>query len=575
MGMNLGRGHPRTRVSALVLSMAFLAAAPSTLAQQASQITPDEFQPPQQRLTGSLVFSGEPGLAAPPGSDQLNILISDVSVEGTLPGMESETRLIEARLTRGRIAVSEIFDAVTALEEAYVRAGFVLARVVLPAQNLSDGGSLRISVVDGFVENIDASNVPERLRARLSQLTRPLIGQRGVRSSQLERRILLAGDTYGVALGSALATGATPGGTVIILEPNFRRITGFVGFDNAQSDALGRWNLDGGVEFNGQFGLGEVLYLRGTVFPGDGVFGPTPRLRTLAAGGVLPLNADGLNFNLELSDSRSSPDDGTPSKSIFQKVSARLYYPPVRSRNLNVTTQLALDLQEDRLYILAEDGDLPWHLDRTTVLRASADAVWLREGGSSFDASAIFSLGLDALGARTAADAEDGTPLSRAGADATFQKLEVSAGYRRAVGPFNVAFTARGQTSFGDPLVVGEQVGIAELNELSAFASGTLNGDSGWVLRGEVGRPFEIQARGIPVTLRPYAFAGAGSVHRENAQEGEVATINASAFGLGLEALISRDDFSSASARIEVARGERDDGEEDGTRISVFGSLRF
>src|SRR5690606_2737299 len=171
----LGRMRRHFRqLPALAAMLSALAAPPAVVAQQASQVTPDSFQPPPQRLTGSLVFSGQPGLAAPPGSDQLNILISGVSVEGTLPGLEAETRLLESRLTRGRIAVSEIFAAVTALEEAYVRAGFVLARVVLPAQSLTDGGRLRIVVVDGFVENIDTSNVPERLRARLEQLTRPL-----------------------------------------------------------------------------------------------------------------------------------------------------------------------------------------------------------------------------------------------------------------------------------------------------------------------------------------------------------------------------------------------------------------
>lgn len=573
----IGHGSRPRRgpLPALAAALVLLASA-QVWAQQASQVTPDSFQPPPQRLTGALVFSGEPGLAAPPGSDQLNILISDVAVDGTLPELEAETRLLESRLTRGRIAVSEIFEAVTALEEAYVREGFVLARVVLPAQSLTDGGRLRVVVVDGFVENIDTSNVPERLRARLEQLTRPLIGRRGVQLRDLERRILLAGDTYGVALGSALATGATPGGTVIILQPTYRQITGFAGFDNAQSDALGQWSIDGGVEFNGYFGLGEVLYMRGTAFPGDGLFGSTPRLRTLAAGVVMPLNDNGLSFNLELSDSRSSPDNpGTPTNSVFQRASARLYYPPVRSRSLNVSTQLALDVQRDKLDIPSIAGDIPVYLDRTTVLRASADAFWLREDGSALEAGAVFSLGVDALGARTAADAAGGTPLSRDGADASFRKLELSARYRRGFGPFNATFSARGQTSFGDPLVTGEQIGIAELQDLSAFASGTLTGDSGWVVRGEVGRVFEIRPREMPVTLRPYLFAATGAVRREAPQPGEAASVRAHAYGLGIETLLIRDDFSTASVRFEVANGERDDGGEDGTRISVFGSVRF
>ncbi|MEF9604983.1 hypothetical protein O4J55_22735, partial [Paracoccus sp. PXZ] len=50
----------------------------------ASQITQDSYQPPMQRLSGSVVFSGSPGLAAPAGADRLSIQLTDVRVEGAL-----------------------------------------------------------------------------------------------------------------------------------------------------------------------------------------------------------------------------------------------------------------------------------------------------------------------------------------------------------------------------------------------------------------------------------------------------------------------------------------------------------
>ena len=56
---------------------------------------------------------------------------------------------------------------------------------------------------------------------------------------ELERQLLLAGDVAGVALGSALTTGQQPGGTVIALDPEFQKVTGFAGFDNFAPDDLG------------------------------------------------------------------------------------------------------------------------------------------------------------------------------------------------------------------------------------------------------------------------------------------------------------------------------------------------
>src|SRR5690606_6183236 len=115
----------------------------------------------------------------------------DVDVDGTLPGLEDETAALRRQLTAGRIAVSTIFEAARALEAAYAKEGYVLARVVLPAQTLNDGGNLRLQVVNGYVEAIDSSAVPERLRRRLEEVTQPLIGKRGLTLAEIERQLLI------------------------------------------------------------------------------------------------------------------------------------------------------------------------------------------------------------------------------------------------------------------------------------------------------------------------------------------------------------------------------------------------
>ena len=52
--------------------------------------------------------------------------------------------------------------------------------------------------------------------------------------------------------------------------------------------------------------------------------------------------------------------------------------------------------------------------------------------------------------------------------------------------------------------------------------------------------------------------------------------IAATSYGVGLELIRNRDPrFSSASLTMELARGTRDDGEDDNTRLLVVGSYRF
>lgn len=551
------------------------------MAQTAGQITEDDYSPPLQRMTGSLVFSGAPGLAAPAGADRLSIQLSDVSLQGALPGTGAETEALRRRLTGKRIAVSEIFAAAADLEAAYAREGYVLARVVIPAQTLVDGGALRLSVVNGFVEKIDTAAVPPALRGRIAGLTDPLIGRPGLRMNEIERRLLLAGDVFGVALGSALSQGGEPGGTVIILDPQFRSTTGFVGFDNTYSDRLGPLNLSAGVELNGWLGRGEVFYFRASGNPGggsDGWFSENPRLRTIAGGAVFPIGNDGLTFGIEAANSRTKPEtSGATTTSEFERVSLRLFYPVIRTVKRNLSVQAALDIQSDRQDLVTGIGDFGLYLDKTRVLRLSADAFRQFDDGGALDAGIILSAGFDGLGARSAADVGLGVPLSRDGADADFRKLEVSFRYRRPLaGNWGISLSGQAQTSFGEPLLSGEQFGITTSQGLSAFDQGDLSGDSGWLVRGEVSRSFQTEAYGKPLLINPYLFAAAGEVKLENPTALERPSIAASSFGLGVDLLLVRDPrFSSASLRVEYGKGNRNDDGEDPERFTIVGSFRF
>jgi hemolysin activation/secretion protein len=571
------RNDIRNAVRLLAACLAVGLGASGASAQTAGQVTPGSFEPDRMRPAGSVAFSGAPGLGAPPGSERFSILVGSVEIEGALPGLEDAAEALRARLTRGRIPVGELFEAASDFEAAHARAGFVLARVVVPEQVLRDGGRLRLVVVDGFVETVDTSAADPRIRGRLEALTLPLLDRTGLTLREIERRLLLAGDTYGVALGSALSAGERAGGTMVVLDPDFRVLTGFVGADNSLSDALGAWTLDAGVELNGFFGFGEVLYARASGNPFEN-FLDDAQLRTLAAGGVFPVGTRGLTFALEATDSRTRPDQiAVDTVSVLERVSARLYYPWIRARTRNLTSQLSLDRVNDTLDIDAAAGPLPVYEDRLAVLRFSTDAFWTSRDGATTELGGTVSAGLDALGARSADEAPPDRPLSRMGADADFRKLELIARHFRQIGEgIGLALSARAQTSFGDPLVLSEQIGIASIRELSAFPAGEFNGDSGWVVRGEVSREIAMQVAGRPLAVSPYLFAATGAVSLEAPQPGEQAEVTASAAGFGVDLAYTVDPaFSAGRLRLELGRGVRDDSEPDATRFLFAATFRF
>src|SRR3546814_12909242 len=104
----------------------------------------------------------------------------------------------------------------------------------------------------------------------------------------IERRLLLAADTPGATLHSALAAGDRRGGTVLVIEARHRVVTGFATVDNMLPSSLGRYAVGLGLDVNRALGLGETLFLRATGFPNGGrktrITHPTPPTRAPAGG---------------------------------------------------------------------------------------------------------------------------------------------------------------------------------------------------------------------------------------------------------------------------------------------------
>ena len=587
----------RLRITKHVLvigSAAFVCACPA-FAQTASQITPQTFAPPvQSGSVGGVAIGESPGLRAPAGAEKLFVTLSDVRVDdGGLPALAGEEDGLRKKFKGARISGAAIFAAAQELEAAYAKAGYVLARVTLPPQELVNGAVLRLVVVDGFIERIVTKGVSNRVRQRVADLLGPLTGVHGLKLTELERRILLAGDTPGVALRTTLTPGSTIGATVLVVDAKYQPVVGTLTADNSLPAGLARYQIGVGADFNGALGFGELIYLRATGDPEagtDGFFSDKPRNRILAAGFIAPLGIDGLTFNVEGTQARTTPVavDGVQSTDQFQRLSLRLRYPWTRSRDFNSATQLIFDAQDERRSLLIAPTTLPVSEDRLRVLRIANEADCLASWGGAFSAALTASFGLDALGARTAAEASPLLPLSRQGADATFSKLDGALSYSQGLAEHLTAnVTVRAQTSFGSPLEQSEQIGLAGPGALSAFDAGAVEGDSGMVARGELVAPFTLPTgvlpavfsqamTGVGIVASPYAFAAIGEVFLEQPTALEEPHVRAASFGLGLRLNGGlTESLNNGSVTLEFARQARSDGAPSDNRFILVATIKF
>jgi hemolysin activation/secretion protein len=569
----------RSCVAAALLGACALFCGYAAMAQSIapSQVTPETLRPPPIAPNGGFVLPGPGGLAVPAGAERLWVKPGSVVIEGGFAELAQANEAARARLRR-RLTVAEIYRIAGALEEAYAAAGYVLVRVVIPPQHLEDGGRLRIVVVDGFIEAVDVSALPERVRYVVAARTAMLVGRRHMTLAEIERHVLIAGDVPGLALRSTLVRGDRPGGTRIVLEGRHQLVTASVGADDRLPNSLGTWGINSTVAINSGLGMGEQLY--GSLTTGSDLIGGiegTSAIRVGGVGMVLPLGVDGWLFNPEFTSSVTHPITvpGVPTTTgHFERLALRSSYAVVRTRTETLTLTESFEYltqQSD-----AVDFGTELNHDRYGALRARVEWTRLLTGARTLFATATLSQGTGGL---TQADALfSGVPLSRLGAEPTFSKFNGDARLLQPLwDPYQIAFIARGQTSFGEPLFTSEGFGLDGLEAASGFPQGTFVVDEGVTGRIEVSRSFGVAWPWFVGNAAPYVFgaAGWGWVHQPTAVA--QSSIDAQSLGLGLRTFLDAfGGWTGTTLGVEAAwRFSNVVGEHEGYRINATATLRF
>lgn len=492
-----------------------------------SRVTPESLRPAAPAAPAIGLPEGV-GAVAPAGAANLSFVAGQVEVSGTFPGFEATTQQIVGPLQGKRVTVAELYATANALERAYAAAGYILARVVVPPQKLADRGLVKLQVIDGIIERVDVGAVPERQRAVVAARMASIVGEPRVTLAEIERRLLLVSDLPGIALKSTLAQGATPGGTLLVVEATQQLVTGSVGIDDRLPSSLGTWTLSANAAINNALGLGEQAYMSYSASPNDlGM----PRLKVEGGGVVFPIGSDGFTINPEYTESiaRPVPAPGTPATvGDFQRFALRASYPAVRTRDETLTFQAAADWDDETLTAIGFGTKL--YEDDYGALRLGARDVRTLPWGALAVLDGTFSHGL------TGRDGTVVLPLSQQGASPLFTKLIVLGTLRQPLPEaFELAVIGHAQTSFGTPLMLSEQFGLDGSDALSSFASGTFSVDEGATLRAELSRPFSLPLNLMPpLNLSPYVFGAFGHGVIDQATAAQKGVIDAGSAGVGI-----------------------------------------
>lgn len=93
----------------------------------------------------------------------------------------------------------------------------------------------------------------------------------------------------------------------------------------------------------------SIVHLSGIEGASGDIFSSDPRNRQIVAGFILPITTDGLCFGMEGVDSRTHPtsDLGYTMLDHYQRLSIRLDYGWVRSRDFNTSSTVSFDIADE------------------------------------------------------------------------------------------------------------------------------------------------------------------------------------------------------------------------------------
>ncbi|MGA9918176.1 MAG: ShlB/FhaC/HecB family hemolysin secretion/activation protein [Paraburkholderia sp.] len=252
------------------------------------------------------------------------------------------------------LGFSDIEGIAARITRVYRERGYVLAQVVIPPQDVSNG-NLELSVLEGRVGHVRlnvAAGTPVR-EALLRQRVAAIPVGAPLQQRELERTMLLLSDLPGIQVSSAIEAGSEPGTVDLTINvAPAKRWSFATSVDNYGASSSGTWRLGAIARLNSPFMIGDNLDLR--------LLG-SERLDTAygRVGYEAPVDSDGTRvgvavarLNYALGKEFSSLD----AQGEATVVDLTVTHPLVRTRNQNLLGRVNLEYRDliDNIGVVSE-----------------------------------------------------------------------------------------------------------------------------------------------------------------------------------------------------------------------------
>lgn len=432
-------------------------------------------------------------LTLPPDADvnadtSQRFVVQRVRVEGNQKIALSEIEPLVTALNGRETSLGELRQTASKITALYRARGFVVARAFVPAQEIKDGVVL-ISVLEGRLNSSTVLNQSIVNKSVLDNIvTAQGLNGKIIQSAELDRELLLMADLPAIGSVDGLLKPGKDVGTsdlYITVTPG-KSYEGQVSLDNYGNRYTGQTRLNGSVDVNSPFRIGDRLSVRATLTNEHLLYG---RLSY-----DLPANGNGLRLGGALSSSRY--ELGQEFASLDASGTAHtggLYalYPVLRGLNANVWLRGGLDYRKLKDEVRSTSVNVRKSIKAGT-LEAYGDLSDSLGGGaySTWRATATFGdLSIDSA----AALAQDQAgPRANGG----YHKLEVTATRLQTITPRTSFFASLNAQWAGKNLDSSEKFSLGGMYGVRAYPQGEAVGDNGWLGNLEVRQDFTAGLQG-------------------------------------------------------------------------------
>ena len=439
--------------------------------------------------------------------------------------------------------LEELKMVANAITFVYKSEGYILARAYIPKQEVIDD-VVTIAVLEGQLGDIEVSGNKYYSESYIRGWFKHLKGT-AVKENEIDRAILLAGDTPSLNISSVLKRGKKPGTADLALniKDSSLPIKLYFDYDNHGNPLVSRDRFGVNLQVTDPI-IGSTLSLKGIT---GNSFNDT------FYGGIdyhLPVNYQGTRIGARYinADYLVGGDFGILGiKGESQIFGVYVSHQIIRSRSRNLKATLGFDYKHMFEYILntqRSNDDIS-----NTYLRLDYDG-FDRFNGKNY-LSLNYSHGFNKL---FGALDEDDPVASRVGADGRFDKFNVDyARVQRIWKDLTLLLKGSSQYSFNS-LVYAEQFSIGGANTVRGYQLSKYTGDNGYLISAEIYSPLPfisektIGGWKISELFQAVIFGNHGGVYTIDPLTGEAKNDFLSSVGLGARLYL----FDRASVMLDI-----------------------